>query len=351
MTPIAQASTAARFWLLLASLALAGPAAAQTGGYTGAFTRIGFDPVGMAMGNAVSAWEGSGASAYHNPAFAVRDSGSIRIQTAAAALTHGRKLAAFDATLPLPPSAGIRLGLLHMGIDGIDGRSQSGYPTGELTTSELQAAAAFALRLGPSFHAGVGIKWNSSRLHERVPRASTLAIDLGLRLRLHERHSLALVLQDLLGSYTWDTGELYGSEQSFSDSQDFPRRMRLGYHFAASDKVNLTWEGELRRQSVLVPVRSVDLSGGYPRVSVSEEENVDRSLLTRLGAAWTVVPVLTLRGGVESGDLLFETPWRVSSGFSLRLPELPLQPVAHYAFRTEPGMAGMVHALSFTIQL
>lgn len=329
---------------------------AQTGGYAGAFTRIGFDPVGLAMGNSVSAWVGSGASAYHNPAFAAGiaggpdGSGPIRLQTGAAALSFGRRLAAFDASLPLPPSAGMRIGLLHLGIDGIDGRTQSGYPTGELSTSELQLAAAFGLRLGEAWQAGIGIKWNSSRLHEQVPRASSLAIDLGVLTRLGTRHALALTLQDLLGSYTWDTGELYGSEQSFTDTQAFPRRLRLGYHVAATERLDLTLEGEVRTQTLLVAQRTLDFTGGYPRQVVTERERRDRSLLTRFGAAWQAVPSLTLRAGASSGDLLHRSDWRLSSGFSIHLPDLPLRPSVHYAFTSEPQRTGSIHAASFTLE-
>src|SRR6056297_2403234 len=64
----------------------------NSGGFAGSFSRMGFSPRGMAMGNAMTSVVQEGSYSYYNPAFAALKSDMIQIDAGTALLPFDRRI-------------------------------------------------------------------------------------------------------------------------------------------------------------------------------------------------------------------------------------------------------------------
>lgn len=321
---------------------------AQSGGITGASFRMGIDPIGISMGNSISAWSSNESSALYNPALVTSIQEGVSIQPATSRMSFDRSLHSLEARFPLPPTAALSLSVTHFRITGIDGRTQSGYPTGDISTSDFRLAGIFGISLSDQLKAGIGIKWNRSNYHAEVPVSSSVGLDFGVLYSLLPRISLALVAQDLFSSFTWDTGQLYGSEQGQSQKQKFARRLKLAGHIQLSDEIDITSEIEHRSQTFSKQTPSLISSFGDPDLRFISLDQKENELLLRQGISWKYTPLVTFRSGVETSDLRLEPELFWGAGFSLYPTGLTFSPGIHYAYRNEPGKRSSVHSISFT---
>lgn len=320
----------------------------QTGGVTGYATRMGHNPIGLSMGNSLSAWATLESSALYNPALSTSIQKGVRLHPASSLMSFDRSLHSIEAGFPLPPTASLSLSVLHFRVSDIDGRSPSGYPTGSLSTSDFQLAGAFGISLSDLLKLGIGIKWNRADYHQDISAVSTIGVDLGLLIHTSERWTLAFVLQDLFASYSWDSGQLYGLEQGQSQKQSFARRIKVGSHLNLREFLDLTSEIELRNQPFQRSSYTMisDFGNPFLREIVTDETN--RALIFRQGIAWKYHPNLTWRAGIETTDIRLDPEVFWSIGFSLYPPKLSFTPGIHYAYRNEPGKGSSIHAISFT---
>ncbi len=321
---------------------------AQSGGVTGYAFRMGPDPIGQSMGNSLSAWSSQESSALYNPALAVTIRDGVHIHPSSSLMSFDRTQHSLQIRFPLPPSAALSLSILHFGIAEIDGRTPSGYPTGSIRTSDFQLSGAFGISISDPLKIGIGIKWNRSNYHPDIPAASSVGLDFGVLYRIAESFSLALVLQDLFASYSWNSGQLYGTEQGQSNSQAFARRIKLASHFYVLDQLDFTSEVELRNQQFERRSFILFSEFGTPSIQQRSMTELNQALLFRQGIAWEIHPILTFRTGIETTDLQFKPEMFWSTGFSLYPPMASITPGIHYAYRNEPGQGSAAHAVSFT---
>ncbi len=323
---------------------------AQSGGFSGAFTRMGFGPRGMSMGNALGTVSEEGIYAHYNPALvAYADSRNFDMSTAL--MSFDRSLNAINISFPLPPNAGLNIGLLNANVRDIDGRTTSGYHTEYMSTHEFQLFAAFGINVSSNIKFGAAVKLQLANLHENIDNATGAGFDLGIIIEPTSNWRIGVAAQDIISEYNWSTSDLYGSEGGRSRSDPFPTRYRFSTSYRLTDwDLLLSSEFEIQRQSAEYQRLQV-AEGVLPPQSITSSENVTTSSQQfRIGAAWSAHERMTLRGGWEVLDLEYlEETHKISAGISVHLPYDALRPSVDYTFVREPfGISGM-HVLAMRL--
>lgn len=326
--------------------------AAQSGGFSGAYTRMGFGPRGMAMGNAMGTVIQEGVYAHYNPALAAGVTG-IQFDLSTALMSYDRNLNSVNATFLLPPAAGLNVGLLNANVFDIDGRTSSGYHTEYLSTHEYQLFAAFGINASSRISLGASAKLHLADFYADVSNATGAGFDLGLIVRPIDDWRIGLALQDIISKYSWNTTSIYGIQSGRTKSDPFPTRFRLSTSYLISGwDLLLSSEYEVLRQISEYQRLNV-VSGSIPPQHGTITDNVTtNSKQFRIGAAWATHERFTLRGGWEVMDLDFiGDTGKFSAGFSIHLPYDALQPSVDYAFVREPLGIGGIHVLALRFNL
>lgn len=300
---------------------------AQNRGTAGAFSRIGFGPRGMAMGNALTSVTDGGIYSYYNPALAAHVKEGNQVDFATAAMSFDRSFNTVNGTFRLPPSAGITLSVLNANVSGIDGRDRNGYDTGTLKTHEYQIATALGLQISDNISAGVRLKYFIADYHTDLKNATTLGLDLGLLYKFSDRFQAGFTARDLLAAYTWDSDSLYGDESS-GRTDDFPTQFRVGASYFMTENWVLS------------------LEGGRLKHETGSSNNL------RIGSSFDLHERVTLRAGWQI-DVL-SSPKRSnhgSAGFSIHLPFDLLSPSVDYAFIQEGNNISYMHTFGLRLNI
>jgi hypothetical protein len=324
---------------------------AQTGGFAGNATRIGFSPNSMAMGNAVTADPSNGIYPYYNPALAAVYSADRQIDLTASSLEFDRIFMTAGAHFQLPPNAGISFGLIRTGVKDIDGRSISGYPQGTFDASEYQLLTAFGIRLSEKVNAGIGFKLNYANYHEDLEAATAVGVDFGLLFDLSESINLGLTVQDLFANYTWNSAELYNLSQTRNVANNFPTRYKAAISYQSETFVI---NSELEVQSLLSEVNSPQLfitDGSTPGIINTTEEVNTNAVIFRTGGSWNAHERFTLRAGYIVQDSGSSGNGSFSGGFSIHLPFDTFAPSIDYAFVAEPNKVSNMHVFALRLHL
>lgn len=325
---------------------------AQSGGYSGSFTRMGFGPRGMAMGNTLATFSQEGVYAHYNPALAAYVNGN-QIDISTALMSFDRSLHAISATFPLPPLAGLNIGILNANVYDIDGRTASGYHTDKLSTHEFQLFAAFGLNLGEKVRMGASIKFHLANYYEEVSNATGAGFDLGLIYEPLPNWNIGFTVQDLIAEYSWNTTDLYGTQGGRNRNNAFPVRFKLSSSYLV-EPWNLLFSSDFEIQYQKAEYEQTEFfsSSLPPQNRRIIDQVITSGSLMRLGAAWKAHERFTLRGGWEIMDVDYlEETHKISAGFSIHLPYDAYRPSIDYAFVREPlGIAGM-HVLAIRFML
>ena len=319
----------AKLIIAIVTFLLCAPSTAftQTGGSAGAFSRIGFGPRGMAMGNALTAVTSEGIYPYYNPALAAESSGGNQIDFSTAAMSFERSFNTVNGTFRLPPSAGIALSVINANVGGIDGRSPDGYDTGTLQTHEYQIASTMGIQISTQLSAGVGLKYYIADYHKDLTNTSTLGLDLGALYKFSENLKLGLTVQDLIASYTWDSSTLYGDESS-ARTDNFPTQLQIGGSYSGLSDLTLSMEGG--------------------RIYYENEYSTN----VRLGAAFNLHERITIRAGWQIDALSsVKRTNHGSAGFSVHLPFDLLSPSVDYAFIQEGNNISYMHSFGLRLNI
>lgn len=302
-------------------------ALAQSGGTAGAFSRIGFGPRGMAMGNALTSATDEGVYSYYNPAHVASSFEGNQVDIATAAMSFDRSFNTAAGTFRLPPSAGLSVSLINANVSNIDGRSSDGYDTGTLQTHEYQIAAALGIEITPKLSAGVGLKYFLADYHSDMTNATTLGLDFGALYRFSDQFQLGFVVRDLLASYNWNSASLYGDESS-NRTDNFPTQYQLGGAYS--------WDFGLL----------LSLEGGQ---MIHENFTVAN---IRTGVSYDLHERVTIRAGWQVEDLSStKTTNHGSAGFSIHLPFDFLSPSVDYAFIQEANNVSYMHTFGLRLNL
>lgn len=320
---------------------------AQEGGFTGSFSRMGFSPRGMAMGNAMTSVGREGNYGYYNPAHAAAFSEHVQVDFSSAALRFDRQLHMLSAGFQLPPTAGLSISLLNARVSDIDGRTQSGYHTENLSTSEYQLIGNFALRFSDHVRAGIGIKYNLANYHESVPKSSGIGLDLGILIKPADRINIGVTVQDLIAQSDINTSDLYGTDLSSNSTRNYPVRLITGISFEKSEDLLFSLDYETRWQTS-IQNRMTETEAG---VRTEREEISTSSRFIRFGSSYSIHERFTLRGGVQIFDIAHENQVLPSAGFSINLPYDRFSPSVDYAFMREPSQISTMHVFALRLNI
>jgi len=311
---------------------------------------MGFSPRGMAMGNALTAVESEGIYGYYNPALAAKPTESIQIDLSTAALRFDRQLHMIASHFRLPPSAGFSVSLINASVGNIDGRSQSGYHTEYLSTTELQLIGNFAIRFTEKFWGGIGLKYNFSNLHIDIPNSSTIGLDAGIRLQISNDLALAFTIKDLLSEQKFNTSDLYGAESAdLTDRYPIRFHSGLSYNLAENWLFGLDYEVRFQSEYVLLNVRddnSTTKTSGFTR-----EKQYSQSRFLRVGSRFNIHERITIRGGVQYFNYDDTYIFQPSAGFSLHLPYDRFSPSIDYAILREPSLLSTMHVFAIRLNI
>ena len=325
---------------------------AQSGGSSGAYTRMGFGPRGMAMGDAMASVTNQGIYAHYNPALAASASGN-QIDLSTAAMQFDRSLNALNATFTLPPNAGLNIGLINANVRDIDGRTQSGYHTDYMSTHEFQVFAAFGLKISDQVHLGVGIKGYLANFHESVSNATGAGFDIGMLIKPVQNVQIGVTAQDLLAAYRWDTSDLYGSQNARNRTDNFPTRFKIAGSWLSPDgRLVISTEFEMRRLKSEILNNTPSTAFNPPQNRRLIETATTSASLGRVGASWLAHERITVRGGWQVGDFdIVAESHKPTAGFSVHLPFDKLEPSVDYAFVREPTGIANMHVLALRLKI
>lgn len=307
-------------FLLLAAVISAQVETNRISSMPGAFSRLGFGPRGMAMGNAISAVTEGNLSSYYNPALSPFQEGNM-FQTAYSFLSHDRSLNFLNFTRKFELGkkndsdkkrtavAGLSLGIINAGVSNIDGRDNQGLKTGELSTSENQFFIGVSNRFSEKLSIGVAIKFYYYDLYDEVT-SSAVGIDIGALYKFSENMNFSFVLSDLNAKYKWDTSPIY-SRDGLNTEEAFPTIKKLGVSYNFRELGLLTaaeWEGS---------------NGGTNYL--------------RFGGEYMLIDRFIIRAGLDRLNLSnSEEPVRPSAGFSYFYTTGSVTFGIDYAFVLEP---------------
>ena len=319
-----KARAVTRIWTLATLIALAAlalPASAgDLGGQPGAFSRMGFGARGIGVGNAMVATMTGDVAGYYNPAllpFLERRFVSATMGI----LSLDRRLNFLSASMPLPPSAGLSVGLINSGVSDIDGRDADGNPTGPLRTSENQAFLSFAIKFRPGFSLGLTLKLYYYQLYTDVS-STTVGIDFGAAYPISEDIAIGLAVRDINSKYKWDTTPLYGQDGQSSEDR-FPLLLILGGSYRLPD--------------------------GIGTLSAEVERSNPGTTLLRGGLEVNLLPELALRAGLDRADLGESgNGVRPTFGFTLQREFGTWVPAVNYGFVLEPFSPSGMHLVSLS---
>lgn len=347
---ISHKKTFVAFFAFLTAWLIAPALFAQSGGFAGASSRIGYSARGMAMSNATTAVTSQGSYAYYNPAQSALFSGTRQADITVGALEFDRVFQSTGGHFQLPPSAGISFHLLRTGVNDIDGRSQSGYPTGRFDASEYQLASSFGIRLSDKMNAGIGVKFNLANYHPELDNSTGLGIDFGLLYQAAGKVNIAFAVKDMLASYTWNSQDLYQLDQARNVVNQFPTRIVWGAAWQP-EAFTISADFEVQVQQSETQTREYFLENGSPTL-IANTKTINTSMTQlRLGGAWIAHERFTLRGGWQVPDLSETASWGLSSGFSIHLPFDVFSPSIDYAFVLEPYQISNMHIFSLRLNL
>lgn len=340
--------------IILAVFMLAGwisnlSAQETSGGFAGSFSRMGFSPRGMAMGNAMTAVISEGSYSYYNPAFAAIKSDFIQVDAGTASLQFDRRLNMVHSHFQLPPSAGFSINLLHSRVGNIDGRDQNGYHTETLSSNEFQLTGNFGLRFSDTFWGGVGLKYNLASYHPEIPTSSGLGVDIGILIQPISKLRFGISVHDLLASYRFNTSDLYGTDSS-TNQQLFPVRLLAGLSYDVKSDWIFSLDFETRLHSFELLPGAGDEPATETR-SMNREKSTSSIHFLRAGTSYQLHERFTLRGGAQLIGLGESNDFQPGAGFSIHLPYDALSPSIDYAFVREPSGLSTMHVFAIRLNL
>lgn len=323
---------------VLISLMAGSPVAHAQGGTAGAFSRMGFGARGQGMGNALSTMTSGTISTYYNPALSAFQEGNVlhgsygflsldrkfnQISFTTTIRIYNKEAEIYAAEPGVQSISGLSVGWINAGDADIQGYDSDGFKTEMLSVFENQFYVNFGTRFSDNLAVGFNAKFYYSGVYEGVT-SSGFGLDIGVLYTVSPSLRVALVAQELLTKYKWDTSDLYGAERGNSTEDPFARIFRAGIGYTMPEDYGL---------------------------ASAEVEMIDGDqYLGRIGYEIPIAEYIDLRAGIERIDLSDTgIDPRPTFGFSVSQPVANMQPIVHYAFILEPVAPSPTHILSFAL--
>lgn len=291
-------------------------------GKSGAFSRLGFGPRGMAMGNALTSVNSGNLVSYYNPALSpFQNDNSFSAGYSFLSLDRTLNFVSFTRKFTFggkldssgkpgrSSTAGLSIGLINAGVSNIDQRDNQGIKIGDISTSENLIFVGLSNKFSEKFSIGVNIRFYYYSLYEDIT-SNALGFDVGLIYLPIENLTIGFVISDINAKYEWDTTPIY-EEQGTNTTYNFPlnKKIAVAYNFTF---LNLITAAEYQFSN-------------------------EGDALLRLGAEYQIYSNLFLRGGIDNlilGNL--DIPSKPSLGFGYSYSSFGIMFGIEYAFVFEP---------------
>lgn len=289
-------------------------------GLPGSPMRMGFGSQGIGMGNAMVATRTQANVGYYNPALSAFQEKPVA-SVSVGFLSLDRSLNFVSFSTPLPPSAGLSLGIINAGVSDIAGRNSDGRRTEDYSTSENTFFLSFGVRIDTNLVVGISPKILYFKLFTEMT-STTASFDLGAAYRLSDEFIIGVCLQDIGSKYKWDSSQLYGL-QGNSTVDHFPVRKRLGVSYAPRE---------------------------LPVLAAIELEYLARMAFLKFGADISLTRFFSVRAGVDHVGVTESLVAKPSFGFSLQTSTGNWQSFLSYVLMIEPYAPSSFHLLTLGIE-
>ncbi len=301
-------------------------------GMPGAFSRLGFSPRGIAMGNAMSAVTIGDLVGYYNPAISPFQSGtSVNLGYSFMSLDRSLNFLSLTKQFKLgmkkdlegnyskPRSiAGLSVGLINSGVSGIEERDNQGIKNGEISTSENLFFLSMSNRFSERLSIGITFRFYYYKLYTNIS-SSSFGIDLGFIFKIAENLFVAGKISDINSKYKWNTTNVYG-QNGRSTYNAFPVTKTIGVSYYLKN-FNLLLAAEFE--------------------SLTSDANY-----LKFGAEFRLINNFYLRGGIDKYNLSAKfTPARPAFGFEYNYKFKSLQLAINYAYVIEAYSNGNNHII------
>jgi len=184
--------------------------AGSSGGYAGAFTRIGLGARSMAMGNTGLADEASGYSFYYNPAISGFVEGKI-FSLSHSFMSLDRRFNFAGYSMKIPPGAGFSVGWINSGVGEIDSYNLIGEIGDQIDHSLNAVYFNFARKFSEKFSAGLSIKYLLEDLDfgSDEYNASGWGFDFGAVYKFNSNITFAAAVRDIQSKLKASTSKLF----------------------------------------------------------------------------------------------------------------------------------------------
>lgn len=294
--------------------------ASGLGGFTGAANRFTSDPLSAGTGG-ITLFHATSTNSYsQNPAsrafFGKRSFDAGMVQ-----LSLDRFIYTVNASVPLPPTASLSIGLISAGTKNIEARDSRGYAAGDLSDTEMTYLVSFSNRFSEKLAFGLSLKVLTRHFGSEDDwldlKGSGFGAGLGFVFKPIPGSSIALAIKDWNSSYKWKTQDLFERGSSYKD--EFPMSLSWGWMQELSS-VSLALEHDyyfigdkiFRAAVMWHGIQALQLNAGVS----FEDENIYPGVSARYELSWKQGPPmhfdLGIRNGIEGEGLRNYLGWGVN---------------------------------------
>ncbi len=294
--------------------------ASGLGGYSGTSSRFTSDPIAAGTGG-ITLFQNSSTNSYsQNPAAQAWledrsfDAGLVQ-------LSLDRFIYSVNASVPMPPTAHLSVGLIAAGTNNIAARDSRGYYAGDLSDTEMTYLLSFSNKFSDKLAFGISLKLLTKQFSSDEDwldlKGSGFGAGLGITYKPRPGSTFALAFKDWNSSYKWKTQDLFERGSNYQDV--FPMSLAWGWQqeFGASALLvehdhYFIGEDIFRVAFMWTKITHLTLNAGLSY----EDETVFPGISARYDMAWKQgLPMhldLGFRSGVANEDLRSYLGWGVN---------------------------------------
>ncbi len=204
--------------------------ASGLGGFTGTSNRFTSDPIAAGTGGITLFQKTSTNSYSQNPAsqafFDKRSFDAGLVQ-----LSLDRFIYTVNASVPMPPTANLSIGIIAAGTNNIEARDSRGFASGDLSDTEMSYLVSFSNRFSEKLAFGLSLKVVTKQFNSEEDwldlKGSGFGAGLGFVFKPMPGSTFGFALKDWNSSYKWKTQDLFERGSSYKD--EFPMSLAWGW--------------------------------------------------------------------------------------------------------------------------
>jgi hypothetical protein len=204
--------------------------ASGLGGFSGTSSRFTSDPLSAGTGG-ITLFRNSSTNSYSQNPASLASTNTSSFDAGLVQLSLDRFIYTLNATVPLPPTANLAIGVIAAGTNNIEARDSRGYPAGQLDDTEMTYLVSFSNRFSKKLAFGLALKVLTKRFSSDDDwldlKGSGFGAGVGISYTPRKGSTFALALKDWNSSYKWKTQDLFERGSSYKD--EFPMSISWGW--------------------------------------------------------------------------------------------------------------------------